>query len=80
LAPAKKAFLASYTGTKGKNRFTKVQMDAEADAVLIKYFSNHAKRIESWFNIITPSKGTLGSLREHLTELSQKNWKEIHKP
>jgi len=58
LAPAREAFLASYTGNKGKNRFTKVQMDAVADAILVKYFATHAKGIESWFNIITPKGQT----------------------
>lgn len=78
LAPARKAFLASYTGNKGKNRFTKVQMDAVADAVLVEYFATHAKRIESWFNIITPKGQTLKGLHAALTTLSKKNWKEIH--
>ena len=41
LEPARKAFLASYNAKKSKNRFTKVQMDAEADAVLQKYFQDH---------------------------------------
>ena len=84
LEPAKKAFLASYTGDEGRNRFTKVQMDADADRVLVKYFSDHARRMENWFNIIdpkqkTPRRRTLGQLRNHLSALSRKNWKEIHK-
>jgi len=78
LAPAREAFLASYTGNKGKNRFTKVQMDAVADEVLVRYFATHADRIESWFNIITPSGQSLTDLRSALTTLSSKNWKEIH--
>ena len=78
LEPARSAFLASYTGTKGKNRFTKVQMDAVADDVLVRYFATHAERIESWFNIITPQGQSLTGLREALTTLSKKNWKDIH--
>ena len=78
LLPAKTAFLASYTGEKGKNRFTKTQMDMDADAVLFKYFSKNAKRVERWFNIITPSAGTLGLLRRNLDSLSHKNWGQIH--
>ena len=80
LEPARKAFLSSYTGNKGKNRFTKVQMDADADQVLVQYFASHAKRIEGWFNIITPKTQHLKGLREELRVLSNKKWKEIHKP
>lgn len=78
LAPAREAFLASYTGSKGKNRFTKVQMDMAADKVLVQYFASHADRIESWFNIITPKHENLAGLRSILTKLSNKNWRKIH--
>lgn len=78
LKPAREAFLASYTGQKGNNRFTKVQMDELADKVLVRYFDKHAERIAGWFNIITPSSQSLNGLRSQLTTLSGKNWKEIH--
>lgn len=78
LEPAKEAFLSSYTGSKGKNRFTKVQMDTKADEVLVKYFSDNADRIASWFNIITPGGKSLSDLKDALYSLSQKNWNQIH--
>jgi hypothetical protein len=80
LADARKAFLASYSGKSGKNRFTKVKMDTRADAVLQNYFRQHAKRIEGWFNIITPRAGSLKKLRSELTVLNGKDWTGILKP
>ena len=78
LLPAKEAFLSSYTGSSGNNRFTKVQMDLEADAVLVKYFSEHEERILSWFNVISPTARSLMELKDSLFSLSRKNWKKIH--
>jgi hypothetical protein len=77
LQPARDAFLASYTATKKKNQFTKVQMSALADAVLQNYFRVNQKSIEGWFNIITPKTGGLPLLRKQLAELSKKNWSGI---
>jgi len=79
LAPARTAFLASYNEASKKNRFTKVQMDADADAVLQKYFASHHERIESWFNVITPAgkNQNLTTLRKELAVLRRKNWKAI---
>lgn len=77
LEPARRAFLASYTGKSPGNRFTKVQMDAEADRVLRRYFEQHQTRIESWFNIIAPSDATFAMLRDDLITLSRKDWKGI---
>ena len=37
LMPAREAFLTSYSGKAGKNRFTKVRMDISADETLRKY-------------------------------------------
>lgn len=78
LAPARAAFLASYKKEKERNRFTKVQMDAAADAVLVKYFSDHKGRIESWFNVIAPRAGNLATLRAELLTLSGKKWPKFH--
>jgi hypothetical protein len=78
LKPAKNAFLASYSGDKGKNRFTKVQMDYHADQVLQRYFKDNAKRIEKWFNIIAPVKGTMKLLKVELGQLRDKNWRKVH--
>ena len=78
LQPARDAFLASYTGKKGVNQFTKVQMAYTADEALQGYFSSQAKVIESWFNIITPAKKPLAVLKEELDTLKRKRWQEIH--
>jgi hypothetical protein len=77
LQPARDAFLASYTATKKKNQFTKVQMSALADAILQNYFRVNQKSIEGWFNIITPKTGGLPLLRKQLAVLSKKNWSGI---
>lgn len=79
LRPAKEAFLASYSGMKSKNRFTKVQIDYHADQVLQKYFSDNASRIEKWFNIIAPLKGSMRMLRTELAQLRDKDWRSIHR-
>lgn len=78
LAPARAAFLTSYAEGKKKNRFTKVQMDLEADAVLQKYFSDHHDRIQGWFNVISPVTENLTTLQDQLSILRAKNWRSIH--
>lgn len=78
LEPARDAFLASYKKEKTKNQFTKVQIDYHADQVLQKYFKNNAARIQSWFNVIGPPKGTIDLLRSDLSELREKDWSGIH--
>jgi hypothetical protein len=77
LAAAKEAFLASYTGKKGGNRFTKVQIALGADAALQSYFRSHIKVIEGWFNIIAPAGKRLAVLKDELDTLKRKNWQEI---
>jgi hypothetical protein len=74
---AKDAFRSSYSADKTKNSFTKVQMDLSADKVLQDYFRANAGRIESWFNIITPAKQPMTTLRTQIATLSRKNWAEI---
>ena len=74
---AKDAFRSSYSADKTKNSFTKVQMDLNADKVLQDYFRANSKRIESWFNIITPAKEPMTTLRKQIATLSKKNWAEI---
>jgi phosphoribosylpyrophosphate synthetase len=66
-------------GTEGKkkNQFTKVQMNIEADRILLKYFKNNIKSIEKWFNVISPSKKSLTILQAELDELKNKTWKTI---
>lgn len=80
LAAARIAFLASYNADSKRNRFTKVQIDADADAVLQKYFAAHHERIESWFNVITPVGKNLEPLRSELAILRRKNWRCILSP
>jgi hypothetical protein len=75
----REAFLRSYTGQSGKNQFTKVKMNLEADAVLQGYFSDNATHIHDWFNVITPHNRDLASLREELHILAGKKWDEIHR-
>ncbi len=71
------AFKNSYTADKKRNIFTKVKMDFEADAILLKYFSDKLAEIESWFNIIAPEGKSINELKNELIELRSKNWKEI---
>lgn len=70
-------FLASYMEGKKKNQFTKVQMNLEADGILLKYFKDNIGIVEKWFKVISPSKKTLSILREELDELKNKNWMSI---
>lgn len=77
VAPAKKAFLASYTGSKTKTRFTKVQMALDADIVLQDYFAKNIKRIEEWFNVISPKRGSISGLKSQIDVLSKKDWNSI---
>jgi len=79
LVAAKQAFLASYTGKKGVNQFTKVQISLAADAALQSYFKSRMKVIEGWFNIIAPAGKGLAVLKDELDTLKTKNWQEIHK-
>ena len=72
LLPARNAFLASYNGEKGGNRFTKVSMCIAADEALQQYFVSHEAEVESWFNVIAPKDGTLELLRGNLHALTQK--------
>jgi hypothetical protein len=70
-------FLSSYKEDKKKNQFTKVQMNIEADRILLKYFKDNLRTVESWFNVISPSKKSLIDLNNELEELKNKNWKTI---
>ncbi|MEK7780950.1 MAG: hypothetical protein AAB370_05560 [Verrucomicrobiota bacterium] len=78
LSAARDAFLASYTGEKGVNQFTKKQLSLPADAALQSYFHARKKVIAGWFNIIAPAGKGLDVLKEELDTLKRKNWQEIH--
>lgn len=77
LLPAREAFLASYGPQAVGNRFTKVKMDARADHILREYFTTHSAEIEAWFNIITPVRGNLATLKSELVTLNAKDWPHI---
>ena len=77
LLAARAAFLKSYGPHATANRFTKVKMDVKADLVLQQYFAVHAKKIESWFNVITPVGQSLIKLREELKTLNGKDWNRV---
>ena len=71
------AFKTSYTADKKRNVFTKVKMDLAADTALLKYFTDNLSRIEEWFNVIAPESKTINNLKNEITELRSKNWREI---
>ncbi len=75
----KAAFIESYTGRRGGNRFTKVKIDLAADIALQDYFTKNLATIEHWFNVISPAGSNIQELKEDLSELSSKNWKEVLK-
>ncbi len=65
----RKAFAASYETSGGKNRFTKVEIDAGADQELTEYFSD-IRPWDRWFNVITP-EAELHTLSDDLIRLSE---------
>jgi len=75
--PIREAFVQSYTGKKGGNRFTKVKMALSADLALQDYFSSNLGKVESWFNLVSPAGHSVTELKRELTLLASKNWKEI---
>ena len=75
----RETFLLSYLEGKKKNQFTKVQMNLEADRILLKYFESNIDNIESWFNIISPKNKKLETLKNELNELKNKNWVNVLK-
>lgn len=74
----KKAFTLSYSKNKTTNIFTKVKMDYASDKAIGHYFKKNIKKIENWFNIISPKEKTLSDLKEQLFILSRKNWQEVY--
>lgn len=72
LAAARDAFLQSYSGHSKGTRFTKVSMGVDADRSLQRYFSDHRQEIDTWFNVISPGGGTVGTLRKDLWRLGTK--------
>ena len=52
-------------------------MDVRADLVLRNYFTTQSAKIEAWFNIITPARRTLATLKNELAVLNAKDWRRI---
>lgn len=75
--PIKDAFVNSYTGKKGGNRFTKVQITLAADLALQEYFSVNMPEVKMWFNVISPAGRSISELKREIDLLSTKNWREI---
>lgn len=74
----KNAFLLSYSSNKKSNVFTKVRMNYKSDKALCEYFNTNIKKIESWFNVISPKGNNLLNLKDNLIKLSRKNWWEVY--
>lgn len=77
LAPVGEAFRASYTGKPGKNRFTKVRIDACADQLLERWFHEHQSDIQHWFNVISPREAPLEILKTDLKQLALKRVRKL---
>ena len=74
------AFIASYqpvSGSKASNAFTKKYMEYTAHKALDAYFAANINKIERWFNIISPTDGTLQDLKHILVTLKNKDWRAI---
>jgi hypothetical protein len=52
-------------------------MALAADTVLRNYFASNIKRIERWFNVITPKRQKMEKLRAQIAKLAQKSWPGI---
>jgi hypothetical protein len=75
--PIRRAFIDSYKEGKKSNTFTKVRMNLSAHQALERYFHKNINKIESWFNIISPSEDNIQRLKENLYKLRDKRWEEI---
>ena len=75
----RKAFIDSYSGTKGKNKLTKVNINLSASNAIQKYFEIHLPEIEDWFNVISPNGESIAGLKESICILATKDWQEILK-
>lgn len=79
-AAVRNAFIASYPpsgGPKATNAFTKKHMEQAAHLALDAYFAAHIDKIERWFNVISPQRGTLQDLKHILKTLKNKDWRLI---
>ena len=76
-AAVEEAFHRSYTGAKGLNVFTKVQIALAADQALQKYFRDNEATVARWFNVISPPSRSMKDLREVMHSLANKDWARI---
>jgi hypothetical protein len=67
--PVRDAFIASYAGIKGQNRFTKVKIDLVAAHALLDYFEENRAKSDAWFEVITPRNKKLPELSKQLESL-----------
>lgn len=74
----KSAFRKSYSSDKKGNVFTKVKMDYGSDIALCSYFSVNQKRIERWFNVISPKGKTIKEMKHELSVLANKDWGKVY--
>ncbi len=77
-AAVRDAFRKSYSAAKTGNVFTKVKMDYVSDAALCSYFSRNLKRIEGWFNVISPKGKSLKEMKCDLSVLANKEWDRVY--
>lgn len=73
----KKAFASSYKEGKKANVFTKTKINKDAHDALCEYFSKNIKKIEGWFNVISPEGNHIDNLKTALINMANKNWEEI---
>ena len=52
-------------------------MALDADKVLQDYFARNIRRIEKWFNVISPKQNSIEQLKTHIDVLSKKDWRSI---
>ena len=71
------SFVNSYGGERGENIFTKVKIALNADLAIQEYFSKNLKDIERWFNVVSPTEGSVRELKNELGILASKNWAEM---
>jgi hypothetical protein len=77
-AAVRDAFRKSYSAEKKGNVFTKVKMDYGSDAALCSYFSKNLRRIEGWFNVISPKGKSLKDMKRDLSLLANKDWEGVY--
>ncbi|MBR4188283.1 MAG: hypothetical protein IKQ85_07440 [Bacteroidaceae bacterium] len=73
--PVRNAFLNSYKEGKKSNVFTKAKMEYTAHLALCRYFHTNIRRIERWFNVITPDTSDIHQLKVTLNTLQDKPWR-----